>query len=120
MLMYEQPGEISIQQQFIESTITGTAGACQRKHFSRYQTTYVGELHYLPLKYLDLLSGRWSETPGLFRPEQLLDLLFKLNSCPLDDMFKHFAIFVWLPESSVVNFFFVRNRIIFLPTSRMT
>ena len=64
-----------------------------------------GELYYLPLEYLDLLSGRWSETPGLFRPEQLLNLLFKLNSCPLDDMFKHFAIFVWLPESSVVNFF---------------
>ena len=55
-----------------------------------------GELHCLPLEQLDLVRGGWNETPGL---------LFKLNSHPLDDMFKYFAILVWLPERSVVDYF---------------
>ena len=64
-----------------------------------------GELLYLPLERLNLVSGRWNEKPGLFRQERLLDMLFKLNSHPLDDMYKYFAALVWLPEHSVIDYF---------------
>ena len=45
----------------------------------------------------------WTKTPGLFRPDRLLNLLFTLNSHPLDDMYKHFSFFVWLNQQHVTT-----------------
>ena len=64
-----------------------------------------GELHYMPFEQLEMLNGIWAETPGLFRPERLLGLLFTLNPYPLDDMYKHFAIITWLPSTTTKEFF---------------
>ena len=65
-----------------------------------------GELHYLPFERLELENDMdWTKTPGLFRPDRLLNLLFTLNSHPLDDMYKHFSFFVWLPESTTRDYF---------------
>ncbi len=61
-----------------------------------------GELHYLSLERLRLLDGSWSETPGLFRPQRLLELLFAINPHPLEDMYHHFAI---IPEETVRKYF---------------
>ncbi len=64
-----------------------------------------GELHYLSLEHLKLLDGSWSETPGLFRPQWLLELMFAINPHPLEDMYHHFAITAWLPEETVRKYF---------------
>ena len=68
-----------------------------------------GELHYLSFERLKLLDGSWSETPGLFRPQRLLDLLFSINPYPLEDMYQHFATIAWLPEETIRKYFSERQ-----------
>ena len=66
-----------------------------------------GELHYVSLERFQLLLGRrnWQETPGLFRPDRLLDLLFMLNHTPLNDVYASLAVLVWLPQKTVEEYF---------------
>lgn len=66
-----------------------------------------GELHYVSFERLQLLleHGSWQETPGLFRPDRLLDLLFTLNDTPLNDVYASLAVLVWLPQTTVEEYF---------------
>ena len=61
-----------------------------------------GQLHYVSFEQLLLSAYRcWQQTPGLFRPDRLLDILFKLSNTPLDDIYPSFAVLVWLPQKAV-------------------
>ena len=64
-------------------------------------------MHYVSLERFQLLLGRrnWQETPGLFRPDRLLDLLFTLNHTPLNDVYASLAVLVWLPQKTVEEYF---------------
>ena len=67
-----------------------------------------GELHYVSYERLQLLQsshGNWQETPGLFRPDRLLSLLFTINYRPLNDMYSSFAYLTWLPQATVEEYF---------------
>ena len=67
-----------------------------------------GELHYVSYERLQLLQsshGNWQETPGLFRPDRLLSLLFTINYRPLNDMHSSFAYLTWLPQATVEEYF---------------
>ena len=55
------------------------------------------------------MNVNWTKTPGLFRPDRLLNLLFTLNSHPPDDMYRQFAFFVWLPVSTTRDYFSERQ-----------
>lgn len=66
-----------------------------------------GELHYVSYERLQILHGhgKWEETPGLFRPDRLLNLFFMLNHTPLNDVYASLAVLVWLPQATVVEYF---------------
>ncbi len=66
-----------------------------------------GELHYVSLERFQLLLGcrNWQETPGLFQPDRLLELLFTLNHAPLNDVYASLAVLVWLPQKTVKEYF---------------
>ena len=64
-----------------------------------------GELHYLTFEKRLGLKGDWDNSPGLFRPERLLDILISINSDPPDYIFHTIASFVWLTENDTRQYF---------------
>ena len=51
------------------------------------------------------VHGRWNTIPGLFLPTRLLDMLFKINCQPPDDMFYDISLLLWIPETEVRRYF---------------
>jgi hypothetical protein len=50
-------------------------------------------------------TGRWNKMPGLFLPLRLLELLYKVNPNPSDDIFSEIALLVWIPVNEVKRYF---------------
>ena len=64
-----------------------------------------GELHYLTFEKRLSLKGDWDNSPGLFRPERLLDILISINSDPPNNIFYTIESFVWLTENDTRQYF---------------
>lgn len=71
------------------------------------------ELHYLTIernsRIASTLDGRFQIMPGLFLPSRLLDLLYKINPNPTEDMFIDIALLVWIETDEVKRYFKERN-----------
>ena len=69
----------------------------------------MNESHYLTLernlRITSAVQGRWNSVAGLFLPSRLLDMLFKLNCCPPDDIFHEISLLVWIPKYEVRRYF---------------
>ena len=69
----------------------------------------MNESHYLTLernlRITSAVQGRWNSIAGLFLPSRLLDMLFKLNCCPPDDIFHEISLLVWIPKYEVRRYF---------------
>ncbi len=67
------------------------------------------ELHYLTLernsRIVSLLKGRFTTMPGLFLPSRLLEILYKINPSPPDDVFSEIALLVWIRTDEVKRYF---------------
>jgi hypothetical protein len=67
------------------------------------------EFHYLTkernARVADTLDGRVKEMPGLFLPSRLLDILYKINPNPIEDMFVDIALLVWIEIGEVKRYF---------------
>ena len=67
------------------------------------------EFHYLTLERNSRITrsvqGRWNTVPGLFLPSRLLDMLFKINCHPPDDIFHEISLLLWIPETEVRRYF---------------
>jgi hypothetical protein len=46
-------------------------------------------------------TGWWNKMPGLFLLSRLLQLLYKVNPNPSDDIFSEIALLVWIPVNEV-------------------
>lgn len=72
------------------------------------------ELHYLTLERNSRITcavqGRWNTVPGLFLPSRLLDMLFKINDHPPDDMFHDFSLLLWIQKNDIKRYFREANQ----------
>ncbi len=67
------------------------------------------EFHYLTkernARVADTLDGRVKDMPGMFLPSLLLDILYKINPNPIEDMFVDIALLVWIEIGEVKRYF---------------
>jgi hypothetical protein len=52
-----------------------------------------------------MLKGRFTTMPGLFLPSRLLEILYKINPSPPDDVFSEIALLVWIRTDEVKRYF---------------